>query len=138
MKHQNVLVPCTVQRTLQIASAITKRGCVKFPGLGIVPLTLEWGIYKDISLSQNVHFLKYLMLCVWPGLSIALVVLSLNLFGDGLRDATGSAVEAIKECVREMGEIKRTSHCFQEKILKYSVFYQRDCHMLSDINGVDF
>ena len=33
------------------------------------------------------HILKYPLLCVWPGMSIAMVVLSLNLFGDGLRDA---------------------------------------------------
>lgn len=37
--------------------------------------------------AARAYILKYPLLCVWPGMSIAMVVLSLNLFGDGLRDA---------------------------------------------------
>ncbi|UWP61050.1 ABC transporter permease [Ruminococcus gauvreauii] len=80
----NVLSPVIVQLTLQIASAITNAAALSFLGLGIVPPTPEWG---SMLSSARTYILKYPMLCVWPGLSIALVVLSLNLFGDGLRDA---------------------------------------------------
>ena len=73
-----------MQLTLQIASAITNAAALSFLGLGIVPPTPEWG---SMLSSARTYILKYPMLCVWPGLSIALVVLSLNLFGDGLRDA---------------------------------------------------
>ena len=80
----NVLSPVIVQLTLQIASAITNAAALSFLGLGIVPPTPEWG---SMLSSARTYILKYPMLCVWPGISIALVVLSLNLFGDGLRDA---------------------------------------------------
>lgn len=80
----NVLSPVIVQLTLQIASAITNAAALSFLGLGIVPPTPEWGAMLS---SARAYILKYPLLCVWPGMSIALVVLSLNLFGDGLRDA---------------------------------------------------
>lgn len=80
----NVLSPVIVQLTLQIAAAITNAAALSFLGLGVVPPSPEWGAMLSAA---RTYILKYPMLCVWPGISIALIVLSLNLFGDGLRDA---------------------------------------------------
>jgi ABC-type dipeptide/oligopeptide/nickel transport system permease subunit len=57
---------------------------LSFLGLGAQPPTSEWGImlsegHKFIRLAPHASIL--------PGLAIFLVVLSLNLLGDGLRDA---------------------------------------------------
>lgn len=80
----NVLSPVIVQLTLQIASAITNAAALSFLGLGVLPPNPEWGAMLSAA---RAYILKYPLLCVWPGMSIAMVVLSLNLFGDGLRDA---------------------------------------------------
>lgn len=80
----NVLSPVIVQLTLQIAAAITNAAALSFLGLGVVPPSPEWGAMLSAA---RTYILKYPLLCVWPGISIALIVLSLNLFGDGLRDA---------------------------------------------------
>lgn len=80
----NVLSPVIVQLTLQIAAAITNAAALSFLGLGVVPPSPEWGAMLSAA---RAYILKYPLLCVWPGIAIALIVLALNLFGDGLRDA---------------------------------------------------
>ena len=53
-------------------------------GLGVQPPTPEWGA----MLSDGRNYLRqYPWICIFPGVAIMITVLSLNLFGDGLRDA---------------------------------------------------
>ena len=57
---------------------------LSYLGLGVQPPLPEWGA----MLTAGRDFIKqYPYLTLIPGLCIAIVVLSLNLFGDGLRDA---------------------------------------------------
>ena len=57
---------------------------LSFLGLGINPPMPEWGA----MLSEGKEFIRNLpYLVVFPGICIVLTVLSLNLLGDGLRDA---------------------------------------------------
>ena len=53
-------------------------------GLGVTPPTPEWG--SMISAGRN-YILKQAYLVTFPGICIALIVLSFNLVGDALRDA---------------------------------------------------
>lgn len=80
----NSLSPLIVQATLGVATAILDAAALSFLGLGAQPPTPEWGA----MLSQGRAFLR---LAPWvtffPGLAIMLLVMGLNLFGDGLRDA---------------------------------------------------
>lgn len=80
----NTLTPVIVLSTLGVASAIITGAALSFLGLGVKPPTPEWG--SMLSEARN-----YLRLSPWlmtfPGLAIVIAALSINLFGDGLRDA---------------------------------------------------
>ena len=80
----NCMAPIIVQSTLGVAQAILSAAALSFLGLGIQPPTAEWGS----MLSSGRQFLRNApYLTFFPGLAISIVVLALNIFGDGLRDS---------------------------------------------------
>jgi ABC-type dipeptide/oligopeptide/nickel transport system permease subunit len=80
----NCLTPLAVLFTLQMANVILIASGLSFLGLGVQPPSPEWGA----MLSQGRTYLQTAPhLSIFPGLAIMIVVLSFNLFGDGLRDA---------------------------------------------------
>ena len=80
----NILPALLVQATLSIAAAIIAEAALSFLGLGQQPPFPSWGS----MLNAAQRFLSNApWMAIWPGLAIFLVVLSLNLVGDGLRDA---------------------------------------------------
>lgn len=86
MKHiiPNCLAPIIVQATLSVGSAIIACAGLSFLGVGIPAPIPEWGA----MLSNGKDFLRHnTYITIFPGLAIMLTVLSLNLMGDGLRDA---------------------------------------------------
>lgn len=80
----NALTPLIVQGTLGIATAILDAAALSFLGLGAIPPTPEWGLM--LGEERNSVF-NAPHLVFFPGIAIALTVLSFNLLGDGLRDA---------------------------------------------------
>ncbi|MCD5324171.1 MULTISPECIES: nickel transporter permease [Pontibacillus] len=80
----NIFSPIIVQGTLRLATAILTAAGLSFLGMGAQPPSPEWGA----MLSDGRNFLwSAPHIATFPGLAIALIVLGLNLFGDGLRDA---------------------------------------------------
>ena len=80
----NCLAPIIVQVSLKVASAILSTSGLSFLGLGVKAPTPEWGS----MLSGGRAYLRNAPhLTVFPGLCIMLTILSMNLLGDGLRDA---------------------------------------------------
>jgi peptide/nickel transport system permease protein len=80
----NIVPALLVQATLSIAAAIIAEAALSFLGLGQQPPAPSWGS----MLNSAQRFLTNApWMAIWPGLAIFLVVLSLNLVGDGLRDA---------------------------------------------------
>ncbi|MDO5301188.1 MAG: ABC transporter permease [Tissierellia bacterium] len=80
----NITGPIIVQATLGVGTAILQGASLSFIGLGVQPPTPEWGN----MLSQGRAFIRdYPHMTLFPGLAIALTIFSLNLLGDGLRDA---------------------------------------------------
>jgi peptide/nickel transport system permease protein len=80
----NIMPALLVQATLSIAAAIIAEAALSFLGLGQQPPAPSWGS----MLNAAQRFLTNApWMAIWPGLGIFLVVLSLNLVGDGLRDA---------------------------------------------------
>ena len=70
--------------TLGVAGAIIAGAALSFLGLGAKPPTPEWGLI----LSEGRSYLRHAWwITTFPGLAIMLTVLSINLLGDGLRDA---------------------------------------------------
>ena len=80
----NALAPIIVQASLSICSAILSIAGLSFLGIGVQPPTPEWG---SILSSARTYMRDAWHISVIPGLMIMLTVLSLNLAGDGLRDA---------------------------------------------------
>jgi len=80
----NALAPIIVQASLSIGSAILSIAGLSFLGIGVQPPAPEWG---SILSSARTYMRDAWHISVIPGLMIMLTVLSLNLAGDGLRDA---------------------------------------------------
>ena len=79
----NCLPPLLVQSTLFFATAILSAAYLGFLGLGAQPPTAEWGT----MLSKARDFLRVAPhVSIFPGLTIMVTVIGLNLLGDGLRD----------------------------------------------------
>jgi peptide/nickel transport system permease protein len=80
----NSLAPIIVQATLGVAWAILSAAGLSFLGLGLQPPTPEWGAM--LSAGRQYIFDAW-WITTFPGLAIVLIVLALNIFGDGIRDA---------------------------------------------------
>ena len=80
----NILPPLLVQATLAIAAAVIAEASLSFLGLGQQPPAPSWG--SMLNTAKN-YIEQAPWMAIWPGISIFLLVLSFNLFGDGLRDA---------------------------------------------------
>jgi len=80
----NCLAPMIVQATIGVATAILDAAGLSFIGLGIQPPIPDWGG----MLSAGRQYIRdYWYIVTFPGLMIMMTIYSLNLFGDGLRDA---------------------------------------------------
>jgi dipeptide transport system permease protein len=80
----NCTAPLIVQAALSFSDAILNAAALGFLGMGAQPPTPEWGT----MLAESREFiLSAWWVVTFPGLAILLVVLAINLVGDGLRDA---------------------------------------------------
>jgi peptide/nickel transport system permease protein len=80
----NVLAPIMVLATLEMATVIIAEAALSFLGLGVQSSQPTWGG----MLNDGRPFLQQAWWpATFPGLAISITVLSINLVGDGLRDA---------------------------------------------------
>ncbi len=80
----NCLAPLIVQAALGVSEAILEAAALGFLGLGAQPPTPEWGS----MLADAREFIRSNpWIVTLPGLAILVTVISINLMGDGLRDA---------------------------------------------------
>jgi peptide/nickel transport system permease protein len=80
----NLIGPLMVLVSLGFAYAVLYEASLSFLGLGAQPPTPEWGAM--LSTARDFLF-QAPWYAFFPGISIVLLVFSLNLVGDGLRDA---------------------------------------------------
>jgi peptide/nickel transport system permease protein len=84
----NSMAPLIVQSTLTLATAILDVAALSFLGLGARAPTPEWGaMLTDAFHSGFGVFVEGQHAIIFPGVAIAVCVLSVNFIGDGLRDA---------------------------------------------------
>jgi peptide/nickel transport system permease protein len=90
----NCTSPLLVQATVGFANAILTEAALSFLGLGVRPPTPSWGAMLDMGR-------RYLTQTPWysttAGAAVFLAVLSLNLVGDGLRDALDPRLQHRRE-----------------------------------------
>ncbi len=81
----NIINSLVVVITLEMAHAVILEAALSFLGMGVQPPTPEWGLM--IAESKD-----YLLFDPWllaiPGTALFLLVMSINLLGDGIRDVT--------------------------------------------------
>jgi peptide/nickel transport system permease protein len=81
----NVLGPVLVLGTVHIATAVLTEATLSFLGVGVPPTTPSLGTL--IRIGQEFLFSGEWWITIFPGLALVLLVLSVNLLGDWLRDA---------------------------------------------------
>ena len=80
----NAMDPIIVDATMTISSMLLSAAGLSFIGMGVSPPSPEWGAmlnYAQGYFRTNPHT------AIFPGIAIALTAMSINLVGDGLRDA---------------------------------------------------
>ena len=81
----NVMNQIIVVATLEMALAILAEAALSFLGLGVPPPTPSWGLM--ISEGRNFMFFKPYLIMI-PGTALFILVMAINLLGDGIRDIT--------------------------------------------------
>jgi len=79
----NTIAPLLVQGTYICAFAILLEAILSFLGVGLPPDIPTWG---NIMAEGRVQFVEYPHNVFFPGVFLAVTVLAVNIFGDGLRD----------------------------------------------------
>ena len=80
----NMLPPLFIQSSITIAAAIIAEASLSFLGLGQQPPAPSWG--SMLNAAQR-YLSQAPWMALYPGLMIFIVVMALNVLGDGLRDA---------------------------------------------------
>ncbi|MEM5773508.1 MAG: ABC transporter permease, partial [Anaerolineaceae bacterium] len=80
----NIIAPILIYGTLDLAGAIMLTAGLSYLGLGAQPPSAEWGAMLNYGRS---YLRAAWWMSIFPGLAVYLAMLSINLFGEGLRDA---------------------------------------------------
>ena len=80
----NIVPPLLIQSSLTAAAAIIAEASLSFLGLGQQPPAPSWG--SMLNAAQR-YLVQAPWMAIYPGLMIFAIVMSLNVFGDALRDA---------------------------------------------------
>lgn len=80
----NVLGPVIVYATLTVPSVMLTEAFLSFLGIGVQPPFASWGSLASDGI-KSIAIYPWLM--IFPGVTMALTLFSLNFLGDGLRDA---------------------------------------------------
>ena len=81
----NVMNQIIVIASLEMAVAIVVEAALSFLGLGIQPPTPSWGLM--VSEGRSYLFFKPYLIVI-PGTAIFILVVAINMMGDGIRDIT--------------------------------------------------
>ena len=79
----NIFAPLMVQATYVCASAVIVEALLSFLGAGTPPEVPSWG---NMMADGRVYFQIKPWIILFPGICLALMVLTVNVLGDGLRD----------------------------------------------------
>jgi peptide/nickel transport system permease protein len=81
----NVLPHLVVVASVEAASAILLEAALSFLGLGVQPPLPSWGLM--IAEAKTYMFFSFWLIAI-PGTALAVLVLAINMVGDGIRDVT--------------------------------------------------
>ncbi len=81
----NIVNSLIVVATIEMAHAIILEAALSFLGMGVQPPEPSWGLM--ISEAKGLMFFEGWLIFV-PGIALFMLVLAINLLGDGIRDVT--------------------------------------------------
>ena len=101
----NCIAPIIIQISMGIANMIIVISSLSFLGMGMFPPMPEWGT----MLYQGSRFIPfgYWHMILFPGIAIALLIISFNLVGDGLRDAFDPKLRSAGFSMRRLKGLKQ-------------------------------
>jgi ABC-type dipeptide/oligopeptide/nickel transport system permease subunit len=80
----NILSPVVVVATTRMATIIILEASLSFLGIGVQPPLASWG---SMVADGRAHLIEAWWVSTFPGIAIFLLVLSVNISAQGLRDA---------------------------------------------------
>ena len=80
----NIMAPMIIIFTVTIGDVIMAEASLSFLGFGLPPDVASWGGMLSWEGRQYMELAPWL--AIWPGLCLSVVVFSINMFGDALRD----------------------------------------------------
>jgi peptide/nickel transport system permease protein len=80
----NIMAPIIIIFTLVMAYAILAEATLSFLGFGVPPPTPSWGAM--LSEEGRTYMFEAPWMAIWPGVTLALAIFGINMFGDGVRD----------------------------------------------------
>jgi peptide/nickel transport system permease protein len=86
--------PLIVVATLEVAHAVLLESALSFLGLGVQPPTPSWGLM--VAEARGLMFYDPWLIAL-PGGALFLLVLAINLFGDGLRDLMAPQTRSVPD-----------------------------------------
>jgi peptide/nickel transport system permease protein len=81
----NIVNNLVVVATLEMANAILLEAALSFLGLGVQPPIPSWGLM--VAEGKDFLFFEPWLIAI-PGVALFVLVLAINLLGDGIRDVT--------------------------------------------------
>ncbi len=107
----NVLATVVVSATLTFASSILSEAFLSFLGLSVTEPIPTWGALLSKAAKNSTSLRKYWWIWVFPGIMLFMFIMSINLVGEGLRDAIDPKSEyttkAQKRAMKAMKKMAR-------------------------------
>lgn len=96
----NCLSPVIVQGSFVFAAAVLTEAALSFLGVGVPPYVPSWG---NILAEGRLYIQQAPWLIIYPGAAIMLMILGLNLVGDGLRDLLDPKIRSLQTDRQRVG-----------------------------------
>ncbi|MBA7657507.1 Oligopeptide transport system permease protein OppC [subsurface metagenome] len=80
----NIMAPAIILFSIRVPAVIMTEASLSFLGFGIPPPAPSWG--GMLSGTGRDYMFRAPWMVIWPGLALAIVVYSVNMFGDAVRD----------------------------------------------------
>lgn len=109
MRHliPNVLAMVVVSGTLTFASAILSEAFLSFLGLSVTEPIPTWGALLAKAAKNSTSLRKFWWIWVYPGTMLFMFIMSINLIGEGLRDAIDPKAEYVTKADRKANKERR-------------------------------
>ncbi len=103
----NILAMVVVYGTLTFAGAILSESFLSFLGLSVSEPTPTWGALLSKAAKNSTSLRKFWWIWVYPGAMLFTFIMSINLIGEGLRDAIDPKAEFTTKKQRKINREKR-------------------------------